>query len=189
VFGAAWQHDGSAKGRDKVGRGTASWSRRSWPALPFCSRPVALPVLFRLWCPAAKDSKGAKAGKGGLDGGYDGISVVDLPIWEVDVPEPAHLRRSERYAGALDIAPDEAIEAALDPRALVARDPKSRTGEAIRVVGYSAAGRVLVVVLCHTSIRRPGYGRWPRRGQRIAGCGSGMRAVGRQRSRDDDQSG
>jgi hypothetical protein len=83
-----------------------------------------------------------------LDDGYDGIPVVDLPIWEVDVPEPAHLRRSERYAGALDIAPDEAIEAALDPRALVARDPKSRTGEAIRVVGYSAAaGRVLVVVL------------------------------------------
>jgi len=83
-----------------------------------------------------------------LDDAYDGIPVVNLPIWEVDVPDPAHLRRSERYAGALDIAPDEAIEAALDPRALVARDPKSRTGEAIRVVGYSpAAGRVLVVVL------------------------------------------
>lgn len=36
----------------------------------------------------------------------------------------------------------------LDPRRLVARDPKSRAGEAIRVVGYSAGmDRLLVVVL------------------------------------------
>ncbi|MGH3513283.1 MAG: hypothetical protein ACRDQV_18635 [Pseudonocardiaceae bacterium] len=34
-----------------------------------------------------------------------------------------------------------------DPRRLVARDPKSRTGEAIRVVGSAGTGRVLVVVL------------------------------------------
>jgi hypothetical protein len=66
---------------------------------------------------------------------YDGIPVVDLPIRDVDVPDPAHLRRSERYPGAVDIAPEEAIEAALDPRALIARDPKSRSGEAVRVVG------------------------------------------------------
>lgn len=79
---------------------------------------------------------------------YDGIPVVDLAISEVDVPDPGHLRRSLRYPGALDIEPEAAIEAALDPRGLVAQDPKSRTGEAIRVVGYSAtAGRVLVVVL------------------------------------------
>lgn len=38
--------------------------------------------------------------------------------------------------------------AVFDPRRLVARDPKSRTGEAIRVVGYLAGmGRVLVVLL------------------------------------------
>jgi hypothetical protein len=79
---------------------------------------------------------------------YDGVPVVELPIRDVDVPDPTHLRRSERYPGAVDIAPEEAIEAALDPRALIARDPKSRSGEAVRVVGYSAAaGRVLVVVL------------------------------------------
>jgi hypothetical protein len=79
---------------------------------------------------------------------YDGIAVVDLPISEVNVPDPSHLRRSLRYPGALDIEPEAAIEAALDPRGLVARDPKSRTGEAIRVVGYSAtAERVLTVVL------------------------------------------
>jgi hypothetical protein len=79
---------------------------------------------------------------------YDGIPVVELPIRDVDVPDPAYLRRAERYPGAVDIAPEEAIEAAVDPRALIARDPKSRSGEAVRVVGYSAAaGRVLVVVL------------------------------------------
>jgi len=79
---------------------------------------------------------------------YDGIPVVELPIREVDVPDPVHLRRSVRYPGAVDIEPEAVIEAALDPGVLVARDPKSRTGEAIRVVGFSpAVGRVLVVVL------------------------------------------
>lgn len=59
----------------------------------------------------------------------------------------AHLRRSDRYSGA-DIEPEHDVAAVFDPRRLVARDPKSRTGEAIRVVGYSAGmGRVLVVVL------------------------------------------
>jgi hypothetical protein len=79
---------------------------------------------------------------------YDGILVVELPITAIDVPDPAHLRRSVRYPGQVDIDPAAAIEAALDERALNARDPKSRTGEAIRVVGYSPlADRVLIVVL------------------------------------------
>jgi hypothetical protein len=66
----------------------------------------------------------------------------------VDVSDPAHLRRSDRYVGAVDIEPEHAVEAVFDPRRLVARDPKSRTGEAIRVVGYSAGnGPGLVVVL------------------------------------------
>jgi len=79
---------------------------------------------------------------------YDGIPVDRLPIEAVDVPDVAHLRRSGRYSGAMDIAPEHAVEAVFDPRRLVARDPKSRTGEAIRVVGYSAGlDRVLVVLL------------------------------------------
>lgn len=77
-----------------------------------------------------------------------GIPVDRLPIEAVDVPDPAHLRRSDRYIGAVDIEPEHAVEAVFDPRRLVARDPKSRTGEAIRVVGYSAGmDRALVVVL------------------------------------------
>jgi hypothetical protein len=79
---------------------------------------------------------------------YDGVPVDRLPIDAVDVPDQAHLRRSDRYRGAVDVEPEHAIEAVFDPRRLVARDPKSRTGEAIRVVGYSAGmDRVLVVVL------------------------------------------
>jgi hypothetical protein len=74
--------------------------------------------------------------------------VPALPITEVDVPDPIHLRRSLRYPNATDVDPAAAIEAALDPRGLIARDPKSRTGEAIRIIGYSlTAGRVLLVVL------------------------------------------
>lgn len=90
---------------------------------------------------------------------YDGIPVVELPITEVDVTDPSHLRRSVRYPGQADIDPVWAIEAALDSRALIARDPQSRTGEAVRVIGYSpTAGRVLVVVLLPGD--HPPAGRW-----------------------------
>jgi hypothetical protein len=67
---------------------------------------------------------------------YVGIPVVDLPVTEVDVPDPVHLRRSQQYQGEIDIGPAAAVEAALDPRGLIARDPRSRTGEAVRVVGF-----------------------------------------------------
>lgn len=79
---------------------------------------------------------------------YDGLPVERLPIEVVDVPDEAHLRRSDRYRGAVDVEPEHAIEAVFDPCRLVARDSKSRTSEAIRVIGYSAGmDRVLVVVL------------------------------------------
>ncbi len=85
---------------------------------------------------------------GRADEFYDGIPVAELPITEVDVPDPGHLQRSQRYPGALDIDPAAAIEAGHDARGLIARDPRSATGEAIRVIGYSpSAERVLVVVL------------------------------------------
>jgi hypothetical protein len=90
---------------------------------------------------------------------YDGIPVAELPITEVDVPDPVHLQRSRRYPDALDIDPAAAIEAASDPEGLIARDPRSATGEAIRVIGYApAAERVLVVVLIPAE--HPPTGRW-----------------------------
>ena len=57
VFGAAWQHDGAAKGPRQVGRGTCFVVVAIVVELPFCSRPVALPVLARLHRPGTGPSK------------------------------------------------------------------------------------------------------------------------------------
>ena len=77
---------------------------------------------------------------------YDGLPVDRLPIDAVDVPE--HLRCSDRYRGAVDFEPSTPLRRCSILVGWVARDPKSRAGEAIRVVGYSAGmGRVSVVVL------------------------------------------
>ena len=43
VYGAAWQHDGSAPGRGKVGFGTCFVTAGIIVALPWCARPVCLP--------------------------------------------------------------------------------------------------------------------------------------------------
>jgi hypothetical protein len=48
VWAASWFHDGSAQGRHKTGRGN-NWAVLAIVVrLPFCSRPVALPVLAKL---------------------------------------------------------------------------------------------------------------------------------------------
>jgi len=52
VYGAAWQHDGSAPGKGKVGFGTCFVTAGIIVALPFCVRPVCLPVLARLHVPS-----------------------------------------------------------------------------------------------------------------------------------------
>ncbi|MFH9349623.1 transposase [Kitasatospora sp. NPDC017646] len=51
VFGAAWQHDGAAKGPKPVGRGTCFVVVGLVVELPFLARPVCLPVMARLWRP------------------------------------------------------------------------------------------------------------------------------------------
>ena len=58
VYGAAWQHDGSSPARDKLSFGTCFVTAGIVVALPFCSRPVCLPVLVRLHVPGT-----GKAGK------------------------------------------------------------------------------------------------------------------------------
>ena len=59
VHGAAWQHDGSAPARDKLSFGNCFVTCGIVVRLPFCSRPVCLPVLARLHVPG----KGKAAGK------------------------------------------------------------------------------------------------------------------------------
>jgi hypothetical protein len=48
VWAASWFHDGSAQGRHKAGRGNNWVILAIIVRLPFCTRPVALPVLAKL---------------------------------------------------------------------------------------------------------------------------------------------
>jgi DDE superfamily endonuclease len=59
VAGAAWQHDGAAKGRraNMVSWGTCFVVAGVLVELPFCRRPVCLPVLARLARPNAATTK------------------------------------------------------------------------------------------------------------------------------------
>lgn len=49
VHHAFWTHDGSAQGPAKLGRGNRWVIAGIVVRLPFCTHPVCLPVLFRLW--------------------------------------------------------------------------------------------------------------------------------------------
>ena len=51
VYGAAWQHDGSSPAKNKLSFGTCFVTAGIVVALPFCARPVCLPVLARLHVP------------------------------------------------------------------------------------------------------------------------------------------
>ncbi|MCX4428675.1 transposase [Streptomyces mirabilis] len=57
VFGAAWQHDGSAAGRDGIGYGTCFVVLGLIVDLPFLPRPVCLPVAARLHRPKGEQTK------------------------------------------------------------------------------------------------------------------------------------
>jgi hypothetical protein len=61
VYGAAWQHDGSAKGRDGIGRGNCFVIAGLVVDVPFMGRGVLLPVLFRLHVPKTSPSKTEQA--------------------------------------------------------------------------------------------------------------------------------
>src|SRR5215470_3585969 len=54
VHGAGWQYDGSAPRRGRLGFGTCFVTAGIVVALPFCTRPVCLPVLARLVLPGKK---------------------------------------------------------------------------------------------------------------------------------------
>ena len=60
VYGAAWQHDGSAPARDKVSFGNCFVVAGIVVALPFSSRPVCLPVLARLHVPGTGKARKAR---------------------------------------------------------------------------------------------------------------------------------
>jgi DDE superfamily endonuclease len=61
VHGARYQHDGSAKGRDGLGRGNCFVIVGIVVGVPFLARRVCLPVLFRLHIPRSGASKTEQA--------------------------------------------------------------------------------------------------------------------------------
>jgi len=93
---------------------------------------------------------------------YDGIRISELRVDSVEwLPDQArHVRtRSARYRGAVDIEPEWATQAALDLRARIGLDPASKTGEGIRVTGWSdGADRVLTAILLPAA--HPPAGAW-----------------------------
>ena len=81
----------------------------------------------------------------------DGMRVDELPIDDVDWThrgEYIRTRSARKGRAEFDVEPEWATEAALDARRLVGLDPASKSGETVRVVGWSAgAGEVLAVIL------------------------------------------
>jgi hypothetical protein len=57
VFGCFWQHDGSARGRDGIGRGNCFVIAGITAAVPVMGREVSFPLLFRLYRPKHGPSK------------------------------------------------------------------------------------------------------------------------------------
>lgn len=57
THGVFWQHDGSAKGRDGIGRGNCFVVVGIVITVPFLTRAICLPVLFRLHIPKSGVSK------------------------------------------------------------------------------------------------------------------------------------
>jgi hypothetical protein len=49
VFGALWAHDGSGRGKDKIGFGNTWVVCAVVVRLPFPAKPIGLPVAARLW--------------------------------------------------------------------------------------------------------------------------------------------
>jgi hypothetical protein len=82
---------------------------------------------------------------------YDGIPIPELPIQAVDWEhrgEYIRTRSKRKGPDEFDVEPEWATEAVMDSRVVIRLDRASRSGESVRVTGYSAAaGRVLVVIL------------------------------------------
>lgn len=57
THGVAWQHDGSAKDRDGIGRGNCFVAVGLVVTVPFPARAICLPILFRLHIPQSGVSK------------------------------------------------------------------------------------------------------------------------------------
>jgi hypothetical protein len=105
VHSAFWTHDGSAQGKNKIARGNRWAVAGIVVRLPFCTAPVCLPVLFRLWAGKGTASSVEMAGElltvitaafpdrrvhGVGDAAYHGKPLlVPGTTWTHDVDDPA----------------------------------------------------------------------------------------------------
>jgi hypothetical protein len=96
VHGAAWQHDGAAKGRAKsrVGWGNCWVIAGIVVRLPFLDRPVCLPVAFALWRPTKGVGQGAAEAKQAIACRLVNAIAAACPDRQV------HLVADAWYAGA-----------------------------------------------------------------------------------------
>ena len=82
---------------------------------------------------------------------YDGIPIPELPIDEVNWEhrgEYIRTRSKRKGPQEFDVEPEWATAAVMDPRAVIRRDPAGRSGQGVRITGYSTgAGQVLAVIL------------------------------------------
>ncbi len=75
------------------------------------------------------------------------LLVIDAIDWEYRA-EYIRTRTLRKSVQEFDVHPEWATEAALDPHRLVGKDPASKSGQAVRIVGYSqGAERVLAVIV------------------------------------------
>jgi DDE superfamily endonuclease len=163
VYGAAWQHDGSATGAKKTGFGNNWVVLGLLVPLPFLDRPVCLPVLARLWRPGSEASKVELARQlVGLllsafparelclvgDAAYHGKALRDLPercswtcrmqrngVFYAPAPPPTGRRGHPRWKGERLGTPGEIAAATAFTRATVQRYGRTETVRLAVVAG------------------------------------------------------
>ncbi|MCA1674897.1 MAG: transposase [Actinobacteria bacterium] len=116
VHHAFWTHDGAAQGGNKIARGNRWAVAGIVVRLPFCTAPVCLPVLFRLW-----------AGKGtatsvDLAGELLGLIGAEFPRRRV------HGVGDAAYHGKPLLVPDTTWTTRLPANAALYDLPPGRTG-------------------------------------------------------------
>ena len=96
VYGAGWQYDGSSPSQNRVSFGTCFVTCGIVVRLPFCTRPVCLPVLARLVLPGKPRSAGTKEeGRPGARHQGIGRRRPGHPAGR-RVPRPRHRRGGRR---------------------------------------------------------------------------------------------
>jgi DDE superfamily endonuclease len=116
VHHAFWTHDGAAQGPAKLGRGNRWVIVAIVVRLPFCSHPVCLPILFRLWAGKGTASPVQLAGQM--------LSQLTKAFPHNDI----HLVGDAAYHGRALLVPNTTITTRLPANAALHTPAPPRTG-------------------------------------------------------------